>query len=73
MSMTVSKLREDIYRILDEVLETGQPVEIARKGRKLRIVPVPGESKLKNLERHDCLNGPAEDIVHMDWSDEWEI
>ena len=73
MTMTVSKLRENIYRILDEVLETGLPVEIARKGRKLRIIRVQGEEKLKNLEKHDCLNSPPEDIIHVDWSDEWKI
>lgn len=28
MRLTASRLRQDIYRILDEVLETGVPVEI---------------------------------------------
>jgi hypothetical protein len=39
VTLTASKLRENIYRILDEILETGIPVEIERKGRILRIVP----------------------------------
>jgi antitoxin (DNA-binding transcriptional repressor) of toxin-antitoxin stability system len=73
MSISVSKLRENIYQILDEVLETGRPLEIARKGRKLKISPVKGEGKLKNLEKHDCLNSPPDDIVHMDWSGEWKV
>jgi hypothetical protein len=38
MRVTASKLRENIYRILDEAIETGQPVEIVRKGVVLRIV-----------------------------------
>ena len=37
-SITASKLRENVYRILDEVLETGIPVEINRRGKKLKIV-----------------------------------
>jgi len=73
VSITASKLRENIYQILDEILKTGVPLEIVRKGRKLRIIPVKSESKLKNLKKHDCLKGHPEDIVHMDWSDEWEI
>ena len=35
MRLTASKLRESIYEILDEILETGTPVEIERKGRIL--------------------------------------
>src|SRR5688572_10675401 len=34
---------EDIYRILDQVLETGVPVEIERRGKLLKIVPVETE------------------------------
>jgi prevent-host-death family protein len=73
MSMTASKLRENIYQVLDEVLKTGIPIEISRKGRKLKIVPVEKENKLKNLKRHDCLKGHPEEIVHLDWSSEWKI
>lgn len=35
---------EDIYRILDEVLATGVPVEIERGGKLLRIIPVDREA-----------------------------
>jgi len=73
MGVSASKLRENIYQLLDQVLETGTPLEINRKGRKLKIVPVKGESKLGSLERHDCLDGDPDDIVHLDWSDEWRI
>lgn len=73
MSISASKLRGNIYQLLDEVLETGIPLEITRKGRKLKIVPVKSEGKLQNLERRDCLNGDPDDIVHLDWSGEWRI
>ncbi len=32
MPPTASKLRQDVYRILDQVLATGVPIEIVRKG-----------------------------------------
>jgi hypothetical protein len=74
MALTASKLRENIYRILDRVLETGVPVEIVREGRRLQIVRVEEEpaGKLRNLEPHpDALVGDPEELVHLDWSGEW--
>jgi len=38
MKVTASKLRENVYRILDQILQTGTPVEIKRKGRTLKIM-----------------------------------
>ena len=71
MRLTASRLRQDIYRILDEVLETGVPVEIERRGKVLRIVPPEQTSKLDGLPRRDCLTVAADEIVHLDWSDTW--
>jgi len=70
--MKASELRQNIYRILDRVLETGEPVVIERKGRRLRIV---AESAPKRLERlrpdPGYLVSDADDLVHVDWSAEW--
>ena len=75
MTLTAPELRENIYKILDEVLETGIPVEIERKGRILKIVPdqPPKKSKLDLLEEHPkALLCDPEDLVHLDWSDHWK-
>lgn len=72
MPLTASKLRENIYRILDQVLTTGVPVEIERRGRILKIVPVEPKAKLGNLKkRRGYLKTDPEDLVHLDWSGEW--
>jgi hypothetical protein len=72
MALTASKLRQDIYRILDEVLETGEPVVIERNGRRLRIVADDPPSRLDRLVRRpDVVTGDPDDLVHLDWSDEW--
>lgn len=71
MKITASKLRENIYNILDQALETGVPVEVERKGRILKIVPESKPSKLAKLKKRDCLVGDPESIVHMDWLKEW--
>lgn len=39
MPYSATRLRQNLYAILDSVLENGQPVEIERKGHILRIVP----------------------------------
>ena len=71
MALTASKLREDIYRILDRVLETGVPVEVRRKGRTLRITPTDPPSRLGRLKRREYLLEDPEAIIHLDWSREW--
>lgn len=72
MAITASDLRQDIYRILDSVLESGQPLEVERRGRRLQIVPVVPSSKLSRLVRRTkFLRRDPEDLVSVDWSDTW--
>lgn len=69
--LSPSRLRANLYRILDHVLESGEAVEIERKGQRLRIV-AQRQDKLDLLKPSPgYLAVPAEDIVHMDWSQEW--
>ena len=71
MRLTASRLRQNIYRILDQVLESGVPVEIERRGKVLQIVPPRESSKLDSLKERDYLKTDPEDVVHMDWSETW--
>ncbi|MCW5891361.1 MAG: type II toxin-antitoxin system Phd/YefM family antitoxin [bacterium] len=70
--ITASKLRENVYRILDQVLESGRPVEIERRGRTVRLVPVEPPSRLSRLKRRRFIKGDPEALVHLDWSKEWK-
>jgi len=73
MVISASKLRENIYRLLDQVLETGTPLEIERNGRKLLIVASDAPGRLTRLVRRpDVVVGDPEDLVHLDWSSEWK-
>jgi hypothetical protein len=70
--VTASALRQDIYRILDGVLETGEPVIIERGGRRLRIVAEEALSRLDRLVRRpDVVSGDSGDLAEIDWSQEW--
>ena len=72
MSVTASTLRQNIYRLLDQVIETGKPLEIKRKGHVLKVSPQsPHGGRLDHLTRHECVNGDLDDLVHCDWSREW--
>ncbi len=72
MTITASALRQNIYRLLDQVLETGQPLEIERRGQRLRITPATSVKKLDRLKaRPDFLRTDPDELIHMDWSNEW--
>lgn len=69
---TASQLRENVYRILDHIQETGEPVEIHRNGVVLKIVPPKPVSKLSRLKKRNGLRVDPESIVHMNWEKEWK-
>lgn len=73
MVVTATELRQNIYRLLDQVLDSGEPLEIERNGRRLRVVPADVPNKLDLLEPHpDFIVGDPENLVHMDWYHEWK-
>jgi len=62
----------DILQLLDKVLSTGLPVEIERKGQRLVISPAEKRRELNCLENHsDFVVGNSDDLVHIDWSSDW--
>lgn len=71
IKMTATRLRQDIYNILDRVIETGIPVEIVRRKGKLKIVPEKKKNKLDNLKKRELVVGDPEAIINIDWMKEW--
>jgi len=75
MNFTISSLRENIYNILDGILETGVPIFIRRKGKILKIV-VDGKidklENLKSLPKREIIPEDPDGLIHLDWSSEWE-
>lgn len=71
MTVTASRLRENIYGLLDMVVETGEPLVVERKGHVLKIVSEGHRAKLSRLTKRKCIKGNAEALVHIDWSKEW--
>ena len=69
---SASRLRADLYRLLDRVLETGVPLEVERRGQRLKIIAASPPRRLANLVPEPAyLAGNPDDLVHLDWSKEW--
>lgn len=71
MRITASQLRQDIFRILDQVIEKNEIVEILRKGQVIRIVSLKKQAKLKNLTKRKYSDEPLSAFDHIDWTNEW--
>ena len=70
-TVTPTELRSNVYKLLDEVLETGIPLEIKKGDQKLRIVPIEKTDKLQNLiYRPETITGNPEDLAEIGWKDE---
>ncbi|MEA3418762.1 MAG: type II toxin-antitoxin system Phd/YefM family antitoxin [Campylobacterota bacterium] len=73
MTVTPSALRANLFKLLDQLLETGETLEVKRKGEIIKIVPPKRKSKLDSLKAHpDAIVGDPEELVHIDWSHEWK-
>jgi prevent-host-death family protein len=73
MIISTSALRQNLYKLLDKVLETGVPLEIKRRGKIIKILPPDETDKLSNLKKRNILNCDPEELVHIDWSSEWKM
>jgi len=72
-SYTPTQLRQNLFRILDQVSKTGKPVEINRKGTLLEIQAKKSGKKLDLIKQHpEFMKNEPEAFVHIDWSDEWK-
>ena len=65
--ISATELRGNLYKFLDQVLETGRPLEIRRNGQILKIVTEtvkPKNNKLLNLKkRHGVISCTHEELV----------
>lgn len=73
-TVTATELRANIYKLLDEVLQTGLPIEIKKGDQRLRIIPVEKKAKIQNLvQRSDVIMGDPEELVALSWEEEVKL
>ena len=70
-AITLTALRANLLRVVEQVLATGVPVEIERNGRRVRLVPDAPAGKLSRLKKGPGLKCKPGELLNMDWSSQW--
>jgi len=79
VKVTITKLRQDLFRLADEVRK-GEPLEFSYKGMTFHVVPEAKPSKLAKLPRQTVVV-PATDLeaanramfseMQAEWEKDW--
>ncbi len=72
MTITPSKLRENLYNLLDVVIETKEPLEVKRNGQILMIVPEHKKSRLKSIQPKKITSCSDDELINTSWEGEWK-
>jgi prevent-host-death family protein len=64
--ISVTALRQNLFKIIDQVLESGVPVEIERHGKKVLLTPLAPVSKLANLKRRNVIVGDPDELTDLE-------
>jgi len=71
--MTATAFRKDLYQSLDQVAQTGVPLEITKKGKRLRVSLADTVDKFSRLVPHDSIIGDPDELVNLrvyEWTEE---
>lgn len=72
MNVNPTELRQNLYQLLDRVIESGEPLLVRRGEHTLRVTLVEDTQELACPPlRPDLIVGDPDDLVHVDWSAEW--
>jgi prevent-host-death family protein len=81
MKVTSTEFRKNLFQIVERVLQ-GELVEVAHKGRLIRLVPENKTGKLSRLLQRDTINGTLEDLeraqqqldeeLRASWESKWD-
>jgi len=70
--LPATRLRAELFRTLDEVIATGEAVEVRRSAGTVRLVPSTGDSRLTRLRpQADRVVGDAADLAGLTWPEVW--
>jgi len=69
-SISLTALRQQLFKLVDQVIQTGIPLEIERNGHRVKVILDEKKSKLANLKVHDCIEGDPDDLINLSLT-EW--
>ena len=71
--LTATELRAHIYKVIDQVLATGEPREIVRNGQKLLLVPASRPRRtLEQRQRRQATACTPDELVETRWDETWQ-
>ncbi|MBI4741052.1 MAG: type II toxin-antitoxin system prevent-host-death family antitoxin [Betaproteobacteria bacterium] len=72
-SLTATHLRAELFKTLDRVATTGEPIEVTRPAGKVRIVAAASGNRLARLVPHPgTVTGDAADLANRGWESAWQ-
>lgn len=67
-----TRLRAKVFRTPEEVIATGEAVDMRRPGGAVHLVPRAGDSRLVRLQPHPgCIVGDAAELAELSWPEVW--
>ena len=70
--LTATHLRAKLFKTLDQVIVTGESVEIQRPGGCVRLVAAESSGRLARLRPHPgTIIGNPDDLADLSWEDVW--
>lgn len=74
METNLTELRANLYKTIDHLIQTGEPVEIKRKGHIVKIISVKTSSKFSNIiDRKYVIASESDELVNNDWLSAWSF
>jgi prevent-host-death family protein len=80
VKVSSTEFRKNLFQLVDRALQ-GEFVEVAHKGRLIRLVPADQPSKLTRLIPRDTICGTLDDLdaaqkqldseMHQAWGEKW--
>ena len=74
MEISATQFRQNIYKLLEKVHQTGESITIKSKGHVFKLSASEKskkKSKFDNLKKRKVMVDDPEEYVHIDWSKEW--
>lgn len=70
--LSITQLRSQLYKVFDQIIATGEGVEVKRKGVTIRIEPKTTGKKLSRVRKLNLLTDQSDLLLGIDWLKEWK-
>ena len=72
-SISATELRRNVYRILDDVLESGETRYISRRGKTLMLVSAsPPRRRFGDGPKRRATDLTIDELAAISWEDAWD-